>query len=54
MILENETFEKFGYYPTSLSHGSKKKIMMKCDYCQENFEKVNRDIYKYEILVNKD
>jgi len=33
MILEEETFEKFGYYPSDLSHGSHKEILVSCDIC---------------------
>ena len=33
MILEEETFEKFGYYPSTLSRGSNKKIIVICDEC---------------------
>lgn len=33
MILEKETFEKFGYRPDVLSPMSNKKVVIKCDYC---------------------
>ena len=33
MILEEETFEKFGYYPSDLKPKSGKKIVAKCDDC---------------------
>ena len=33
MILEEETFEKFGYYPSKLKSRSVKKILVKCDEC---------------------
>lgn len=33
MILEQETHEAFGYYPSDLSHGSHKKIIAVCDGC---------------------
>jgi len=33
MILEEETFKKFGYYPRDLKHQSHKKILAKCDEC---------------------
>ena len=33
MILEEETFKKFGYYSKELSYGSNKKIIAKCDNC---------------------
>ena len=31
MILEGETFEKFGYYPKDLSHSLGKKVLVECD-----------------------
>ena len=33
MILEKETYEKFGYYPGDLKPKSNKKILAKCDKC---------------------
>ena len=33
MILEEETFEKFGYYPRDLKPKSGKKILVECDDC---------------------
>ena len=33
MILEKETFEKYGYYPSTLSHGSRKVILAACNDC---------------------
>lgn len=33
VILEEETHEKFGYYPSDLSRGSHKRILAKCDDC---------------------
>lgn len=35
MILEEETFEKFGYYPGDLKPKSGKKILAKCDDCRK-------------------
>lgn len=35
MILEQETFGKFGYWPKDLSKGSSKKIIVQCDYCHK-------------------
>lgn len=34
MLCTAETIQVFGYDPTSLSFGSKKKVVVKCDYCQ--------------------
>ena len=36
MILEEETFEKFGYYPGDLLPYSSKKIVVACDVCGKN------------------
>lgn len=33
MLLEKETFDKFGYKPEVLGDGSNKLILLKCDYC---------------------
>lgn len=33
MILEEETFKKFGYYPKILKHQSNKKILAVCNKC---------------------
>jgi len=33
MILEEETYEKLGYYPSVLKSKSSKKILVKCDNC---------------------
>ena len=33
MILEEETYKKFGYYPHNLSFGSEKRILVSCDVC---------------------
>ena len=33
MILEEETFKRFSYYPRDLSKGSHKKVLVKCDKC---------------------
>ena len=40
MILEEETFEKFGYYPHDLKQQSHKRILVRCDKCgkvRENY-----------------
>ena len=33
MILDQETFEAFGYYPNDLKHHSNKRILAYCDLC---------------------
>jgi hypothetical protein len=35
MILEEETFEAFGYYPSKLTYGSNKRMLVACDDCGE-------------------
>ena len=35
MILEEETFEKFGYYPSDLKPKSNKKILARCGECRK-------------------
>jgi hypothetical protein len=34
-ILEEETYNRFGYYPSELSQGSHKKILVECDECRK-------------------
>lgn len=53
MILEQETFDKFGYHPKDLSYGSKKMVVVNCDYCKKNFDKAKKYL-KTDDLVNKD
>lgn len=47
MILEKETFEKYGYYPTNLSKYPERKIIVKCDRCNKIREIL---IYNYSGL----
>lgn len=46
MILEEETFKRYGYYPNNLSYGSGKRILAKCDICDEIRELPFRDYRK--------
>jgi len=39
MILEKETFEKYGYKPSKLLPKSRRKVIGICDYCGNLFEK---------------
>ena len=50
MILEEETYEKFGYYPNELKPQSHKRVLAACDGC----EKI-REIYQfsYHSLCNR-
>ena len=38
MILEEETFKKFGYYSRKLSYASCKRILAKCEICEKTRE----------------
>ena len=44
MILEEETYKKFGYYPKNLKLYSNKRILVKCDECREVRE-IRRQAY---------
>lgn len=50
MILEKETFEKYGYWPKDLSLASQKRIIVKCDVCEEIRE---NDFCAYRALCYK-
>lgn len=49
MILEEETFKKFGYYPSDLKPKSNKKILAACDDCGK-IRKIRK--YAYRALCN--
>lgn len=38
MLLEKETFEKFHYNTSDLANGSRKKVVVQCDYCSRYYE----------------
>lgn len=50
MINEEKTFVKYGYRTSDLSIGSSRKIIVTCDYCQEDLEKP----YKMRLNQNKE
>lgn len=54
MILEEETFEEFGYLPSKLSQQSNKKVVVQCDYCEIKFTKFKSAIYIQNKKFNKD
>lgn len=54
MILEQETKDKFGYSVNDLSKGSKKRILVQCDYCGDKLEKVYNKIIKQHQQIKKD
>ena len=45
MILEEETFKKFGYYPKDLKSKSSKRILAKCDEC-DKVRETSKHIYR--------
>lgn len=45
MFLEEETFERFGYYPSQLSQGSGKRILAQCDGCGKVRELKKQDYH---------
>jgi len=44
-ILEEETFKKFGYYPSDLKPQSYKRILAKCDECGK-IREIRKDAYR--------
>lgn len=54
MLLNEKTKEKFGYLATELSKGSKKMVVVICDYCQKELEVVNRNMINGKEFVDKD
>lgn len=54
MILDKETLDKFGYLESSLTKGSNKNIVLKCDYCNNSFISSPKKRNKSNLLVNKD
>ena len=47
MILEKETYEKFGYYPSDLEPQSHKKVISVCDKCGRSKESKKQDYRPY-------
>lgn len=45
MILEEETFSKFGYYPKTLKSKSRKRILVKYDKC-DKIREIRMDAYR--------
>jgi very-short-patch-repair endonuclease len=54
MILDERTFEKFGYRPNDLTSGSNSKVVIKCDYCETELDKPKKAIKKSHEIVAKD
>jgi len=54
MLLMSETLEKYGYSYDELSYGSKKPIIVQCDYCNKIYETNKKRRLKANELVDKD
>jgi len=54
MILEQETFDKYGHKPSELLPLSKKIIIGECDYCHSIFEKEKWKMAKSNRYIAKD
>ena len=54
MLQINKTTEKFGYNPTILSKGSHSKILLICDYCGKEYDKIYKERVKANNIVDKD
>jgi len=54
MLLPDETEAKYGYTIESLSTGSNKPILLRCDYCNDTFECTPKRWRKGNELINKD
>lgn len=54
MILEEETFQKFGYYPRNLKSKSNKRILVTCDKCNK-IRELRKEDYRNlcKFCVNK-
>lgn len=54
MLLEKETVEKFGYEVSTLSKGTHKRVMVKCDYCGVVYSIVYKDRVLKMDVIDKD
>ena len=50
MILEEETYERFGYYPSELPPKSHKPILTKCDCCWK--ERIRQKAFYYPLCYS--
>ena len=48
------TQAKYDYYPDSLSVGSSKEVLVRCDYCNSVVVKKYKDYYKQRSSIDKD
>lgn len=54
MLLEKETLDRYGYFSSSLSNGSRKLVVVKCDYCYGIFTKNNKDRTDQNKVLDRD
>jgi len=54
MIQNEKTFEKFGYYGDLVTAGSNKLVVLSCDYCGKDFDKVMKVRKKAHKDIAKD
>ena len=53
MILEHDTFKKYGYYSKDISNYSHKKVIVKCDYCNNIYEKSKYNMNRSSNIIDK-
>ncbi len=54
MFLNDKTFEKFGYLESDLSKGSKKPVLLSCDYCGIEYKTTYKNRVNSNKIVEKD
>lgn len=54
MILDNNTKQEYGYSPSDLSYGSKKNIIVKCDYCNKKYISSHKKRLSANKVLDKD
>lgn len=54
MILEEQTLKQFGYSIDSLTKGSKKRVMVLCEYCNNEYDAVYKNILNSRDVISKD
>jgi very-short-patch-repair endonuclease len=54
MILEQKTFEKFGYTVDSLTAKSSRSILLQCDYCGVEYESIPKRRFIAHKVIAKD
>lgn len=54
MLLSDKTLEMFGYTFESLSEKSSKKVLVKCDYCEKEYEVSKKNRHTNHLVVPKD